>query len=136
MQERIFGNEYRTTMVYIDSYQSGNPVGRFYNPYMDHIQSFESLMDLLSKMDGILNEMNFPQSFNAVRSFSKAPKVDKAASGSETPAGKVASFAVRIMFRQNASWQGSVTWVEGKSEESFRSVLELLFLMDSACRAE
>ena len=42
------------------------------------------------------------------------------------------TFAVRILFRQNASWQGSVTWLEGNREESFRSVLELIFLMDSA----
>ena len=37
---------------------------------------------------------------------------------------------MRIMFRQNSSWQGTVTWVDGKMEESFRSVLELIILMD------
>jgi hypothetical protein len=39
---------------------------------------------------------------------------------------------VRVLFRQNASWQGSVTWMEGRQEESFRSALELLLLMKSA----
>lgn len=135
MQERICGNEYRTTMIYVDSYEGANPVGRFYNPYMARAQSFTSLMDLVTKMEGMLNEMNFPQSFNAVRSFSKAPKLSPKDTASDEPSGKVASFAVRVMFRQNASWQGSVTWVEGKVEESFRSVLELMFLMDSACRS-
>ena len=37
-----------------------------------------------------------------------------------------------MIFRQNASWQGSVTWLDKGREESFRSVLELLLLMDSA----
>jgi len=42
------------------------------------------------------------------------------------------------MFRQHASWQGGVLWVEGKAEQSFRSALELILLMDSAlggCRS-
>lgn len=46
--------------------------------------------------------------------------------------GRCATFAVRVLFRQNASWQGSVSWLEGSREESFRSALELAFLMDSA----
>ncbi|MBQ6876068.1 MAG: hypothetical protein IJN46_07520 [Lachnospiraceae bacterium] len=46
--------------------------------------------------------------------------------------GIKATFSVQILFRQNASWQGSVLWVERKIEESFRSVLELLLLIDNA----
>jgi len=42
---------------------------------------------------------------------------------------------VKVLFRQNASWQGSIAWLEGKREESFRSVLELLLLIDSAVSA-
>ena len=34
------------------------------------------------------------------------------------------------------NWQGSVTWVEGKREQSFRSVLELILLIDSALRED
>ena len=39
---------------------------------------------------------------------------------------------VRILFRQNASWQGTVLWSEGGQEERFRSALELALLLDSA----
>ncbi|MBE6598234.1 MAG: hypothetical protein E7638_02190 [Ruminococcaceae bacterium] len=46
--------------------------------------------------------------------------------------GKLATFTVRILFRQNTSWQGYLMWMEKGREESFRSVLELIFLMDSA----
>ena len=46
--------------------------------------------------------------------------------------GKLATFALRILFRQNASWQGSVTWLEGGQEQSFRSVLELVMLFSNA----
>ena len=34
--------------------------------------------------------------------------------------------------RQNATWQGSVTWVEKKEKQQFRSALELLKLIESA----
>lgn len=41
------------------------------------------------------------------------------------------SFLVEILYQQNATWQGTVKWVnEGKSQ-NFRSALELLRLIDS-----
>ena len=46
--------------------------------------------------------------------------------------GEKATFFLKVLFRQNAGWQGSVTWLEGGQEQSFRSVLELLGLLDSA----
>ncbi|MBQ3122632.1 MAG: hypothetical protein IJC14_00585 [Firmicutes bacterium] len=50
--------------------------------------------------------------------------------------GKLATFNIKILFRQNASWQGLCGWLEGKQEQSFRSVLELFFLLHSALIAE
>lgn len=40
-----------------------------------------------------------------------------------------------VLFCQNASRQGSVMWLEEGREENFRSVLELLLMMDSALRS-
>ena len=44
----------------------------------------------------------------------------------------IATFKVKVIFRQGASWQGKLSWTEGKEEVSFRSALELIKLMDSA----
>lgn len=41
------------------------------------------------------------------------------------------TFVVRILNTQNATWQGTVTWTDGKRTEAFRSALELIRLMDS-----
>ncbi len=71
------------------------------------------------------------QSFVAKRTFS-VPAPGDIPFGAKAPSGDVATFQLRILFRQNASWQGSVAWTEGRREESFRSVLELLLLMNSA----
>lgn len=40
------------------------------------------------------------------------------------------SFIVKILDRQNFTWQGTVTWVEKQKVQNFRSALELLKLID------
>jgi hypothetical protein len=47
-------------------------------------------------------------------------------------AGAQETFIIRILNRQNATWQGTVTHMEGKEEQHFRSLLELIKLIDSA----
>ena len=125
MQNRAWGNEYRMTLVCVDDYQDSILRGRLYNPYFSTGSSFQSLMEFLRRMEELLDEMQFPQSFTAA-----SPPVQ------EVQEGKCATFSVRVLFRQNASWQGSVTWLEGRREESFRSALELVLLMDSALLEE
>ena len=123
----------RTIMVYVDSYQDGVPVGRFHIASQEEARPFRSLSQLLIDINHNLDQENFPQSFSAMRKF-RAPL--KQTELSQTPItqnkGEKATFLIRILFRQNASWQGAVTWVEGNQEEYFRSVLELIVLMDHA----
>jgi len=132
MNHRVFGNEYRTTIICIDDYEDGVPVGRFYHPYAPNGEKFRGIVRFLSRMEDTLDRMNYPQAFTTARAFSQSRPNMAAPSGENLREGKLATFAVRILFRQNASWQGSVTWLEGDSSQSFRSVLELILLMDSA----
>ena len=135
MQGRMWGNEYRTTLVCVDSYEQGILSGRLYNPYLSEGASFHSLMEFLRIMEGLLDGMNFPQPFTSIRSFQGNQGQKKANPPEEiSQEGKKGTFAVRVIFRQNSSWQGSVTWLEQGIEESFRSALELLLLLDSALR--
>ena len=93
--------------------------------------------EMLLRMEDLLDDMHFPQSFSAVRSFGAPPERTAASPpAAERQEGQRATFAVRVLFRQNASWQGSLTWLEEGKEESFRSVLELLLLMHSALDPE
>ena len=137
MKGTMWGNQYRTTVVCIDSYEDGVLAGRMYNPYLSVGDTFQSTMEFLKKTDSMLDQMKFPQSFSANRVFEPLVGTRPVGPPAASPKdGVLGTFGLRILFRQNASWQGSVTWVEGNREESFRSVLELLFLMDSALGAE
>ncbi len=132
MQDRNFGQMYRTAIVSVDSYEEGVLTGRLYHPFNEGGCVFHSTIQLLFEMERVLNEMSFPQSFSAPRKFSNAnapPQLPPLYDG--LVEGKRATFSVSVLFRQNASWQGSVRWIDGEREESFRSVLELIFLMDS-----
>ena len=133
MSAKMWENGYQTTMICVDSYNECVLEGRFYNQYCPDGISFHGAIDLLKKMETILNEHKAVQSFSAVRSFAEKPAASVLTSSGEVNCkGKVATFVTKVLFRQNASWQGSVSWVEGRNEVPFRSVLELLLLIDSA----
>lgn len=46
------------------------------------------------------------------------------------------SFVLEIKSAENHTWQGTITWIEGKKKENFRSALELIRLIDSALVTE
>ncbi|MFT5872130.1 MAG: hypothetical protein ACI8WT_001058 [Clostridium sp.] len=46
------------------------------------------------------------------------------------------SFIVRIKYRQNTSWQGSIQWLGGKQTRHFRSCLELIMLVEQALNSD
>ncbi len=131
------GEPYRTMRLCVDSYENGVLAGRFYHPGLPGGgQSFMSLSQFLVAAENLFDEAKFPQSFEAKRGFVARPDVRPGAMPElNCEQGKAATFVIRLMFRQHASWQGSVTWVEARSEEPFRSVLELILMIDGALKS-
>ena len=113
--------------VCIDSYHNGVPVGRFYSDGSALAHPFEGVTRCLRAMEQQMDG----QASQGVSRFDRTA-ADSCPTCSPQPQGSAGTFALRILFRQNRSWQGSVTWVEGKQEQPFRSVLELILLVDSA----
>lgn len=122
----------RTTVLCIDSYENGVPVGRYYNPASEEGQSFQSLVQFLLKMEDTLDNLDFPKAFTVTRSFVPLTKSIHSPPEMEYRPGEKATFLIRILFRQNTSWQGCVTWLDSSREQSFRSVLELIMLLHNA----
>ena len=55
----------------------------------------------------------------------------------KTPLGNSSqSFVIEVKSQENHTWQGTITWVEGKKKENFRSALELMRLIDSTLAGE
>lgn len=127
------GEMNRVAMVYVDSYENEVPKGRFCIAANNEVQTFQSLIQLLKKIQENLDKAKFPQAFDEIRKFHDPRQLPaEVEEKNDVRPGAAATFAIRILFRQNASWQGSVRWAEGAQEESFRSVLELIMLMDNA----
>ena len=49
-----------------------------------------------------------------------------------TKHGDIGTFIVRVQHRQNSSWQGRITWMEEDKTIQFRSVWEMIKLIESA----
>ena len=45
--------------------------------------------------------------------------------------GALATFHLQVLYRRNSSWQGKLAWTEQDQAQSFRSVLELITLIES-----
>jgi hypothetical protein len=123
----------RTVMICVDCYDDRVPRGHFQLASKPQIYSFYGLSHLLIQMDACLDQEKFPQAFTELRKFQRPQEgLPEPQETVMCTKGKAATFSVRVLFRQNASWQGTVTWLEGNQEECFRSVLELIVLMDNA----
>lgn len=136
MIQQVWAGENRKLTVCVDSYQDGVLKGRLYNAYRE-MECFESLMQFLIKVEAVLEEQQIPQSYTSLRKFSDLFSAEEGAVASRLiRRGEKATFEIQILFRQHTSWQGVVIWRDRKMEQSFRSVLEMLLLMDSALRTE
>ena len=124
----------RKTVLCIDAYDDGVLTGRFYGAEQP-AEPFTGLLQFLIKMNALLDETQAPQAYTCVRTFSKTlvPPAT-GTSPNSIPKGNLATFELQILFRQHTSWQGILIWQEQKLEQSFRSVLELSLLIDSALR--
>lgn len=126
-------------IVSIDSYESKIAAGRIWICNDEREQSFASLMELLLSLDRLTLQTDASTNASQCKRFVREERTDLGTETTERPQprrGKCATFRLRILFRRNTSWQGLVTWVEGRQEESFRSALELMVLLDSALCAQ
>ena len=115
------------------SCRNGSISGMFCYPMTGETGKFSSLLELILKIDHRFDEEEAPQAFSAIRSFCPPRMLwmaDEKNPGQREES--IALFTVHVMFRRNATWQGTVTWVEGNQSRHFRSVLELVSLINSA----
>ena len=135
--ETTVPSDHRTCFINVDSYENRQMKGIMYNPYYKCSKAYLSLSEVVVLMSRFLDELLGPSEDS--RSFGKRDEICNEWSGekklSTEEHGRLATFKIDVLFRQNASWQGVIYWVEESREECFRSVLELILLIDSALTA-
>ena len=134
MDNRPWGTPNNALVVSIDSYNNGILCGRLQPTYGEEALSFKGTIAFLQNIETMLNSAKFPQSFCSPRKFHPVGYTPTPVP-SGPRSGQIATFSLKILFRQNASWQGSLCWLESGQEVPFRSVLELLLLIDSALQS-
>ena len=127
---------YRTTMIYVDEYENDALTGYLHNFSFRTGKRFKSTMEFVKTMEFMMDSINFPQTATKLRTFDTNARYTEADVVWDIPKkGKRATFILQMMYRQHASWQGRIIWIETGRERIFRSVLELLLLMDEALRS-
>ena len=134
MVRTLWTSENRKIPICIDDYNDGVIKGRFYHA-IQGMSQFYSLTQLLLKIEAVLEDMQEPQSYTSKRTFaSVCSSADYGVFPTSFRNGAKATFELKVLFRQHSSWQGVAVWKDRGTEQSFRSVLELIVLLDSALR--
>ena len=126
-------------MLCIDAYDLG-PKGRFYHHFAKDPVTYEGEIDLLLKMESLYDDLRFPFPGNNERHFKEREVVymdkemNKVLEDDEIldMHGDLGTFIIRVQHRQNSSWQGRITWVEEDKTLYFRSVWEMMKLIEEA----
>lgn len=116
--------------------------GKYYHFYDRRGEKFGSLDELLFGMERFFERINFPHASTNRREFAKSTiiRTDRKAERRKVMKedellakhGDLGTFIVRVQHRQNSSWQGAVTWVESEQTVHFRSIWEMIKLVESA----
>lgn len=132
------------TLVCIDRFENTEISGRLSNPYMESTIPFDGVIDMVTKMENILDAVTFPLSSVRYRRFEDPDKLQTTWMPKRevyryhedtifsTDRGELATFLVQVQFRQNATWQGYVRWLEKEKVQNFRSTLEFIKLLGDA----
>ena len=117
-----------------------NLSGRKYDSYHRQPDLFRSELEMLLQMEKLYDDLSFPFPGNNERHFKKKgtvnmkEKLEKVNKDEEMLEmhGDLGTFIVRVQHRQNSSWQGRITWVEEDRTVYFRTVWEMMKLIEEA----
>lgn len=126
----------------LDSIKDFDLNGRLYVGAEKHGFSVGNTGEFVKILEYIFDYCDFPQASHENRSFWPEKQVnndkkvafmeEKMIESQPEPKGEKATFIVQVQFRQHATWQGTVQWVEKGLTQRFRSELELMKLMTEA----
>ena len=118
-------------VITVYSYDGKIAEGTVLDTYSDKSYAFRGLVNLLFLIEELEDRCGNTEKFMEDRSIAHDIRTNvKPIEAKKRDDVPLATFGVRILFRQNASWQGQILWNDRKREACFRSVCELIKLMD------
>lgn len=124
--------EMKTSIIHVLSYEDKRLEGYLESAFFKGRRYFSNLTQMIFLVEELLDAMIYPSRVTSLRSFTTRTTRRTAQENEEKP---IASFRLSVLFRQNASWQGNIQWMEDKKVIPFRSVLELIQLIDTGLAA-
>ena len=124
----------------VDTVDHDTITGRYYHGYQQDASRFYGISEILFQLEELFDKLRFPFAGTNNRSFlyrntSYAfEERNRVMSDEELleKHGELGTFIIRVQHRQNSSWQGRITWVEEDKTVNFRSVFEMMKLIDGA----
>ncbi len=138
MKSTVSHYDGRTYLIHVNSYDQKTPAGKYYNWCGEEMGQFQGMAQLILQLEQNMNEESDTRQIHKVVSLypsvgcCRSERYGNASSEWWIQKGQKATFSIQISFRCNASWQGTVIWMEKQIKKKFRSVLELMILMDAA----
>ena len=138
--------------VCIDDDKDADYQGLIYHQYADEPISFNGIASMILEMENLFDEWDFPQRGLAERKFDKKKENHKrpvseteddrlkieiisdthGVRNVQNKKGKLGTFVIQVVYRQDASWQGHVIYQEDNEKLEFNSALELIKIIDRA----
>lgn len=124
----------------VDRISRHRMTGRLYHRYSKQVIPFVSGEQAVFLMEQLFDSLQFPYPSTLERSFSEELKSAPTSRQERlmndedllSRHGDLGSFIVRVQHRQNSSWQGTLTWMERDKTVHFRSIWEMIKLVESA----
>lgn len=125
----------------INGSNEGDLSGVFYHSYSTESVPFSGIGQMVLRMEKLYDYLRFPYPGTNSRTFGKEKKLTRMTEERKkimsddallSKHGDIGTFIVRVQHRQNSSWQGRITWMEEDKTVQFRSVWEMIKLIESA----
>ena len=115
--------------------------GRFWHGYSMKPVEITNAAGLLMEMEKLFDKIRFPYPTTTLRTFgdehaavSRFNEMERVMADEVMlqKHGDLGTFIIRVQHRQNSSWQGRITWMEEDKTQNFRSIWEMIKLIESA----
>ena len=135
-----FTHDNSALRICVDSVSNYAAAGRAFSRRLVEPIEFSDLSSLFLRLEQLFDRQNFPQAFQRTRVIVRDSLWQDAAAAANASdgmseekvsaqRGEIATFDLRVVSRRNATWQGTVDWLDGSARQEFSGTLELLRLV-------